>query len=133
MPADCSASPHPCGSTRKRTWPNSTGCAFCAATSRITPVTSDSISFMIRSEEHTSELQSQSNLVCRLLLEKKKSRHNSIHSGLYSFLVEISLTAMNGHKRFYVWLLPLEIVVVSDVGMQKYVRAPVALRCEKHL
>src|SRR5688572_32315761 len=26
----------------------------------------------IRSEEHTSELQSQSNLVCRLLLEKKK-------------------------------------------------------------
>src|SRR5438270_7809817 len=28
-----------------------------------------------RSEEHTSELQSQSNLVCRLLLEKKKIRH----------------------------------------------------------
>src|SRR3989475_7883274 len=28
----------------------------------------------IRSEEHTSELQSQSNLVCRLLLEKKKKR-----------------------------------------------------------
>src|SRR2546430_12589567 len=27
-----------------------------------------------RSEEHTSELQSQSNLVCRLLLEKKKRR-----------------------------------------------------------
>src|SRR2546427_7761342 len=27
----------------------------------------------IRSEEHTSELQSQSNLVCRLLLEKKKT------------------------------------------------------------
>src|SRR2546427_7602708 len=28
-----------------------------------------------RSEEHTSELQSQSNLVCRLLLEKKKKTH----------------------------------------------------------
>src|SRR2546427_5827990 len=28
----------------------------------------------IRSEEHTSELQSQSNLVCRLLLEKKKQK-----------------------------------------------------------
>src|SRR2546430_9259247 len=28
----------------------------------------------VRSEEHTSELQSQSNLVCRLLLEKKKKR-----------------------------------------------------------
>src|SRR2546430_7678378 len=29
-----------------------------------------------RSEEHTSELQSQSNLVCRLLLEKKKRRRS---------------------------------------------------------
>src|SRR5688572_31693804 len=28
----------------------------------------------LRSEEHTSELQSQSNLVCRLLLEKKKTK-----------------------------------------------------------
>src|SRR2546430_364601 len=28
----------------------------------------------LRSEEHTSELQSQSNIVCRLLLEKKKKR-----------------------------------------------------------
>src|SRR5688572_32476941 len=30
-----------------------------------------------RSEEHTSELQSQSNLVCRLLLEKKKKKQQS--------------------------------------------------------
>src|SRR5688572_28620451 len=30
----------------------------------------------VRSEEHTSELQSQSNLVCRLLLEKKKNNKN---------------------------------------------------------
>src|SRR2546427_7526415 len=30
----------------------------------------------VRSEEHTSELQSQSNLVCRLLLEKKKKKKN---------------------------------------------------------
>src|SRR3712207_8022333 len=29
-----------------------------------------------RSEEHTSELQSRQYLVCRLLLEKKKTRHN---------------------------------------------------------
>src|SRR5256886_9095987 len=29
-----------------------------------------------RSEEHTSELQSQSNLVCRLLLEKKKKKYS---------------------------------------------------------
>src|SRR2546430_7474046 len=31
------------------------------------------IGYSSRSEEHTSELQSQSNLVCRLLLEKKKN------------------------------------------------------------
>src|SRR5688572_31503522 len=31
-----------------------------------------------RSEEHTSELQSQSNLVCRLLLEKKKKKKKKI-------------------------------------------------------
>src|SRR2546427_9447159 len=34
----------------------------------------------MRSEEHTSELQSQSNLVCRLLLEKKKKKKNTILS-----------------------------------------------------
>src|SRR5438270_5737748 len=31
---------------------------------------------VVRSEEHTSELQSQSNLVCRLLLEKKNILHH---------------------------------------------------------
>src|SRR5688572_31745675 len=33
-----------------------------------------------RSEEHTSELQSQSNLVCRLLLEKKKKNKKKINN-----------------------------------------------------
>src|SRR5690606_39771600 len=33
--------------------------------------------FAVRSEEHTSELQSRENLVCRLLLEKKNTSHNS--------------------------------------------------------
>src|SRR2546430_11544425 len=37
------------------------------------PVFDDAVeALQLRSEEHTSELQSQSNLVCRLLLEKKK-------------------------------------------------------------
>src|SRR2546430_6951162 len=35
------------------------------------------IAYGMRSEEHTSELQSQSNLVCRLLLEKKKKNNSS--------------------------------------------------------
>src|SRR2546430_13091146 len=57
-----------------------------------------------RSEEHTSELQSQSNLVCRLLLEKKKNinyntaytttapflRSNLVSSALYSAQLSVS-------------------------------------------
>src|SRR2546430_6369852 len=39
------------------------------------------ISWAARSEEHTSELQSQSNLVCRLLLEKKKKAQVHDHAG----------------------------------------------------
>src|SRR5256886_9045130 len=39
-----------------------------------------------RSEEHTSELQSQSNLVCRLLLEKKKKKLHNL-----SLLMEIKI------------------------------------------
>src|SRR2546427_7092767 len=35
---------------------------------------------IVRSEEHTSELQSQSNLVCRLLLEKKKKKQSELAS-----------------------------------------------------
>src|SRR2546427_6869734 len=43
-----------------------------ASSSGTSPVCTPTAS---RSEEHTSELQSQSNLVCRLLLEKKKNPH----------------------------------------------------------
>src|SRR2546421_8011330 len=35
-----------------------------------------------RSEEHTSELQSRSDLVCRLLLEKKKKKKNEIYNDI---------------------------------------------------
>src|SRR2546426_4611273 len=41
-------------------------CSYASAASAKRPV---------RSEEHTSELQSPCNLVCRLLLEKKKKKH----------------------------------------------------------
>src|SRR2546430_11369268 len=40
--------------------------------------------FLSRSEEHTSELQSQSNLVCRLLLEKKKNKY--IYCMIFTYL-----------------------------------------------
>src|SRR5260370_30262704 len=48
-----------------------------------------------RSEEHTSELQSHLNLVCRLLLEKKKKR-NYINFNIVYLIVTIS------HKRITV-------------------------------
>src|SRR5260221_8935752 len=43
-----------------------------------------------RSEEHTSELQSHSDLVCRLLLEKKKNRAPN-HSGAFAVSVCLHL------------------------------------------
>src|SRR2546427_8387763 len=42
----------------------------------------------LRSEEHTSELQSQSNLVCRLLLEKKKKIKNKNRLYVDSIIVK---------------------------------------------
>src|SRR5436190_3437156 len=45
---------------------------LCA--SRRRPPGGEPDAFLVRSEEHTSELQSHSDLVCRLLLEKKKKK-----------------------------------------------------------
>src|SRR2546427_1366132 len=47
------------------------------------PVVASQFSLEDRSEEHTSELQSQSNLVCRLLLEKKK-KHTTCSAAEWS-------------------------------------------------
>src|SRR3972149_11905028 len=43
--------------------------------SRLNPEQYPGPRLLVRSEEHTSELQSQSNLVCRLLLEKNQTKH----------------------------------------------------------
>src|SRR5690606_40551086 len=48
-----------------------TGCSGCSAARPALDVSAD----RRRSEEHTSELQSRENLVCRLLLEKKTRKH----------------------------------------------------------
>src|SRR2546430_5724607 len=51
-----------------------------------------------RSEEHTSELQSQSNLVCRLLLEKKKKQQIKCHpSTLSSDMLNTPLASLSHH------------------------------------
>src|SRR5688572_32690449 len=61
------------------TSPTPTGCRGAPACA---PIWAASTSTPSRSEEHTSELQSQSNLVCRLLLEKKKNNHILTHRPL---------------------------------------------------
>src|SRR5688572_31429609 len=63
-PAGGKTSPACCSRPRRRELPHrsTSSRTSCAAVRRG------------RSEEHTSELQSQSNLVCRLLLEKKKKK-----------------------------------------------------------
>src|SRR2546430_17161455 len=61
LPISCSRSPAPTRCSSRRS-PPTTRSRPCRRTERP------------RSEEHTSELQSQSNLVCRLLLEKKNHR-----------------------------------------------------------
>src|SRR5438132_9340289 len=61
----------PCSSRRSRigktSWRGRDWCSTCPRTNRD------------RSEEHTSELQSHSDLVCRLLLEKKKKTRQQTH------------------------------------------------------
>src|SRR5688572_31777934 len=47
-----------------------------------------------RSEEHTSELQSQSNLVCRLLLEKKKASYSKLMNLFVSIRPIVTYTAL---------------------------------------
>src|SRR2546430_7251324 len=66
------------------------------------PVKAGQARLVDRSEEHTSELQSQSNLVCRLLLEKKKKNLSSLNSARLRSLFNHILNRAN------VWtLLPL--------------------------
>src|SRR5256886_3975952 len=62
-----------------------------------------------RSEEHTSELQSQSNLVCRLLLEKKKKLRNQLEG-------VPRVTRPSKHNRDPVDLYVLEINVIIGRG-----------------
>src|SRR2546430_14907390 len=59
------------GDPTAETWPQE---IVKALEIKVLPLNSEAIrkALQERSEEHTSELQSQSNLVCRLLLEKKK-------------------------------------------------------------
>src|SRR5256885_9511838 len=54
---------------------------------------------ILRSEEHTSELQSPCNLVCRLLLEKKKNRHVSVRPDPNSVTIPPGVGRLAGGAR----------------------------------
>src|SRR5256885_9178784 len=68
------------------TWSTFANARRC--TSVTPPSAASTISFTKRSEEHTSELQSPCNLVCRLLLEKKKKKHNNTQDSIFKFLAK---------------------------------------------
>src|SRR5256885_7490074 len=74
----------------------------------------------IRSEEHTSELQSPCNLVCRLLLEKKKSKRNLLLLGIALSLpvVILSMFFMNRFAGENFLLLALTTPVWAVVGWE---------------
>src|SRR2546427_1358607 len=69
----------------------STGAAGLPAPETTGPRCSDGDLIGDRSEEHTSELQSQSNLVCRLLLEKKKRKNWRRRLSIYGRRCGISI------------------------------------------
>src|SRR2546430_13654795 len=62
---------------------------------RSQPLRADGEGGHFRSEEHTSELQSQSNLVCRLLLEKKKTSNPTSSIIKYKDLHSNALTTIS--------------------------------------
>src|SRR2546430_7449966 len=68
--------------TYETLWPNHPyGFQILGTKETVSALSADDLKHLhtkARSEEHTSELQSQSNLVCRLLLEKKKKTHRPI-------------------------------------------------------
>src|SRR5699024_12648792 len=78
------------GSPRARTVRRATSCRMshsaetASATPNTRPPTAGQSTERPRSEEHTSELQSRFDLVCRLLLEKKKNKH-IMHIYRYTF------------------------------------------------
>src|SRR5688572_28366705 len=65
------------------------------------PSTSTDTPSAWRSEEHTSELQSQSNLVCRLLLEKKKKKKQKTHHVSYNIQIAADQRHLQRHIRHY--------------------------------
>src|SRR6266704_3272943 len=61
----------------------------------VSPGVNGRTSTRIRSEEQTSELQSRFDLVCRLLLEKKKKLFNNVTAGMKKVYVDLNSVYVN--------------------------------------
>src|SRR5438552_14862822 len=70
-------------------FPRTCGSARAACAARADP--------HVRSEEHTSELQSPDHLVCRLLLEKKKYIPNNTNKTKYGIIMVTNIILYNGN------------------------------------
>src|SRR5438874_4763436 len=62
----------------------------------------------LRSEEHTSELQSRRELVCRLLLEKKKAATETITSIILLKLIGVSLGTVRHPRRYNIVVIDIQ-------------------------
>src|SRR5256886_3485715 len=75
---------------------------------------------MERSEEHTSELQSQSNLVCRLLLEKKKHQVHLLSPSLHNSLLSPSASAALQTGRHYAAFPRLLVTILCSLHVRTH-------------
>src|SRR2546430_3757519 len=78
--------------------------------------------YATRSEEHTSELQSQSNLVCRLLLEKKKTCVCPAHA--HRWLIACAPCALAAPPRAACRGTPLAASACARPPLRRYLAAP---------
>src|SRR5436190_5063901 len=63
----------------------------------------DPSSSSCRSEEHTSELQSHSDLVCRLLLEKKKKKHDARYEFCFLHLKHVCTVSLHRYADLFLF------------------------------
>src|SRR5574341_1153945 len=72
-----------------------------------------------RSEEHTSELESPTNLVCRLLLEKKKKKKNVVVFFFFNDTATTEIYTLSLHDALPIWLweIPLAYCLAIWAGL----------------
>src|SRR5260221_3872086 len=83
-----------------------------------------------RSEEHTSELQSHSDLVCRLLLEKKKHRYCKTFSRLTNIINHGTINTLTSQLRILSYILFSLALLLSSIEESRGLKA--LIECQHH-